>query len=35
MEKNTGFVLVEIDDITPCLKDMSTGELVDTEVIRS
>ena len=34
MEKNTGFVLVEIDDITPCLKDMSTGELVDTEVIR-
>lgn len=25
---------VWIDDLTPCLKDNSTGELVETEVIR-
>ena len=25
---------VYIDEFTPCLKDVETGELVDTEVIR-
>ena len=29
-----GFISVHIDDFTPCLKDNSTGELVDTEVVR-
>lgn len=29
-----GFISVYIDDFTPCLKDNSTGELVDTEVVR-
>lgn len=27
-------ICVEVDELTPCLKDMRTGELVDTEVIR-
>ncbi|CBK74386.1 hypothetical protein CIY_16200 [Butyrivibrio fibrisolvens 16/4] len=27
-------ITVWIDDFTPCLKDESTGELVDTEVVR-
>lgn len=30
----TGYVNVIIDEITPCLRDNETGELVDTEVIR-
>jgi hypothetical protein len=25
---------VRIDELTPCLKDNNTGELIDTEVIR-
>lgn len=29
-----GIISVYIDDLTPCLKDNETGELVDTEVIR-
>lgn len=29
-----GTISVRIDDFTPCLKSASTGELVDTEVIR-
>ena len=29
-----GFISVHIDDFTPCLKDNSTGELVNTEVVR-
>lgn len=29
-----GFISVHIDDFIPCLKDNSTGELVDTEVVR-
>ena len=27
-------IYVEIDELTPCLKDCKTGEIVDTEVIR-
>lgn len=29
-----GYISVEIDELTPCLKDTKTGELIDTEVIR-
>ena len=31
---NAGYVTIEVDDFTPCLKNSSTGELIDTEVIR-
>lgn len=27
-------VLVEIDELTPCLQDTSTGDIVETEVIK-
>lgn len=27
-------ICVDIDEITPCLKDSVTGEIIDTEVIR-
>ena len=32
--RNIGTIDVLIDDFTPCLKSVSTGELVDTEVVR-
>lgn len=31
---NIGTIDIRIDDFTPCLKSINTGELVDTEVIR-
>lgn len=27
-------IYVDVDELTPCLKDVSTGEMIDTEVIR-
>ena len=33
-DRNIGAIDVLIDDITPCLKDTATGDIVETEVIR-
>lgn len=27
-------ITVEIDELTPCLKDAQTGDIVETEIIR-
>ena len=32
--KNVGAIDVIIDNITPCLKDNTTGDIIETEVLR-